>query len=297
MINVEKIVELAKESGAGVDYNSKDYGIGYTNSDGNFKPYIPPLLLQGDCLELMSKIPNKSIDMVLCDLPYNTTACKWDKAIPIEPLWNQYRRIIKDKGAIVLFGQEPFSSYLRTSNIEMYRYDWIWQKQKPSNFQLMNYQPGRVQENIMVFSKAKACYVSNKNTMNYYPQMIDRETIRKANVKIYGDVDKNILHEYKGGLKDCYKEYSKRHPTTILQYNTESKKFHSAQKPIDLLEYLINTYTKEGETILDNCMGGGSTGVACVNTNRNFIGIELDDKYFAIAKERIEKVCYRSYEG
>ena len=246
-------------------------------------------LYHGDCLELMKNIPNKSVDMILCDLPYGTTACKWDNVIPFEPMWEQYKQIIKDKGAIILFGQEPFSSQVRNSNLDWYRYDWVWQKQRPSNFQLMNYQCGRVHENIMVFSQAQACYVKNGNTMNYYPQMTPRENIRKANVKIYGNTTNNILHGYKNGEKDNYKEYSEKHPISIIQFNTESKKLHPTQKPVALLEYLIKTYTNEGETILDNCMGSGSTGVACVNTKRNFIGIELDKGYFNIAKKRINE--------
>lgn len=246
-------------------------------------------LYNGDCLEKMADLPDKSVDLILCDLPYGTTACKWDSIIDLDKLWLQYKRIIKDKGAIVLFGQEPFSSKVRNSNLDWYRYDWVWQKQKPSNFQLMNYQCGRVHENIMVFSKAKACYVKNGNTMNYHPQMTPRETIRKANVKIYGDTSNNILHSYKNGEKDNYKEYSEKHPISIIQFNNENKKIHQTQKPVTLLEYLIKTYTNEGEMVLDNCMGSGSTGVACVNTNRNFIGIELDENYFNIAKDRIER--------
>ncbi len=171
----------------------------------------------------------------------------------------------------------------------MYKYDWVWQKQKPSNFQLMNYQTGRVHENIMVFSKAKACYVSNNNTMCYYPQMTARDNIRKANVRIYGDTKKNILHDYKKGERDNFQEYSTKHPISIIQCNTEPKKFHSAQKPVALCEYLIKTYTKENELVLDNCMGSGSTGVAAKNLHRKFIGIELDNNYFEIVKKRIER--------
>ncbi len=247
-------------------------------------------LWQGDCLELMQDIPDSSIDMILCDLPYGTTACKWDVVVPLPQLWEQYKRVIKDKGAIVLFGQEPFSSIVRTSCLDMYRYDWVWQKQKPSNFQLMNYQTGRVHENIMIFSKAKACYVSNNNIMCYYPQMETRETTRKANVKIYGDTNNNILHTYTKGEQDNFKEYSTKHPISIIQCNTEVKKMHPTQKPVILCEYLIRTYTKENETVLDNCMGSGTTGVACINTNRKFIGIEKEEEFFNIAKDRIEGV-------
>lgn len=202
-------------------------------------------------------------------------------------LWTHYKRIIKNNGAIILFGQEPFSTDLRNSNIEMYRYDWIWRKQKPSNFQLMNYQPGRVHENIMVFSNANACYVKNNNTMHYYPQMVDRDKARKSNVKIYGDTSKNILHDYKNGQKDNYKEYTKKHPISIIKCNTEDKKLHPTQKPINLLEYIIKTYTKENNVVLDSCMGSGSTGVACKNMDRNFIGIEIEKEYYDISVKRI----------
>lgn len=243
-------------------------------------------LYQGNCLDLMKNIPDKSVDMILCDLPYGTTACKWDSIIDLALLWEQYNRIIKDNGAIVLFGQEPFSSNVRCSNLEMYRYDWKWKKQRPSNFQLMGYQCGRVTEDIMIFSKAKACYVKNGNIMTYNPQVIKREKPRKANAKIYGDTSRNILHDYK--TADNYKIYEYKQPINVLEFNTvEKNKIHPTQKPIELCEYLVKTYTSENDVILDNCMGSGTTGVACKNLNRKFIGIELDEKYFNIAKERI----------
>lgn len=245
-------------------------------------------LILGDCLEEMQNIPDKSIDMILCDLPYGTTKCRWDTIIQPDKLWEHYSRIIKHNGAIVLFGQEPFSSTMRMSNMSMYRYDWIWQKQKPSNFQLMNYQPGRIQENIMVFSKAKACYVKNGDVMKYNPQMLSRSKPRSANAKIYGD-NAALLHDYSKANIDNYKTYTEKHPVSILKFNTVQHKLHATEKPVDLLEYLIRTYTNQGDTVLDNCMGSGSTGVACINTSRNFIGIELDEKYFNIAKERIDK--------
>ena len=243
----------------------------------------------------MSNIPDKSVDCIICDLPYGTTACKWDSVIDLSRLWEQYNRIIKDKGAVILFGQEPFSSKVRMSNLEMYRYDWIWKKQRPSNFQLMGYQAGRIHENIMVFSKAKACYTKNGNSMVYNPQFEPREKPRTSNVKIYGDTSANILHDYKNGEKDNIKTYTHKFPISILEFNTvERNKLHPIQKPVELIEYLIKTYTKENEIILDNCMGSGTTGVACVNTNRKFIGIELDDTYFKIAKKRIEEVSGKS---
>jgi site-specific DNA-methyltransferase (adenine-specific) len=238
-------------------------------------------LRQGDCLELMKDIPDKSIDMILCDLPYGTTACKWDVVIPFEPLWEQYKRIIKDRGAIVLFGSEPFSSYLRMSNIKQYKYDWVWDKVKPSTPGIVHYQPNRVFENIIIF-----------NTGVYYPQMVKKDSPRTA----YGaTVTKNNEHGF--GFKPCpaYK-ITHSYPTNILRFSNalQKGKMHPTQKPVALLEYLIKTYTLEGETVLDNCMGSGSTGVACVNTNRKFIGIELDETYFNIAKDRINKARYEN---
>lgn len=244
-------------------------------------------LLQGDCLELMKDIPDESIDMILCDLPYGTTACKWDTIIPLELLWVEYERIIKNSGIICLFGQEPFSSMVRTSNLKLYRYDWVWQKHKPSNFQLMSYQPGRVHENIMIFSKAKACYTKNGEMISYFPQKEVMEKPRKANAKIYSD--SKLLHGYSKINKDNFKIYTEKNPISILKFNSPVHRVHPTQKPVDLLEYLIKTYTQENETVLDNCMGSGSTGVACIHTNRNFIGMELDETYFNIAKNRIEE--------
>ena len=241
-----------------------------------------------DCFDILPSIEESSIDMILCDLPYGTTACKWDSVLPLDKLWLEYKRIIKDKGVICLFGQEPFSSTVRLSNVKMYRYDWVWQKEKPSNFQLMGYQTGRVHENIMIFSKAKACYVKSGNTMAYYPILEEREKPRKANVKIYGDTSQNILHSYKKGEQDNVKVYDYKQPISVLKFNNEIHKVHPTQKPVELLKYLIQTYTKENEIVLDNCMGSGSTGVACRELNRSFIGIEKEQKYFEIAKKRIE---------
>ena len=232
-------------------------------------------LINGDCLEEMKNIKNGSIDMILCDLPYGTTACKWDIVIPFEPLWEQYERIIKDNGAIVLFGSEPFSSKLRISNIGLYKYDWIWEKEQGANFMLCKYQPYKVHENISVFSKKRHLY---------YPQMTEGKPYISGK-GTSGDITGNVE-------KVQTKNYGTRYPRSIQRFNTDKSKgsLHPTQKPVDLLEYLIRTYTNEYETVLDNCMGSGSTGVACVNTNRNFIGIELDETYFNIAKERIGNV-------
>lgn len=232
-------------------------------------------LIQGDCLEKMKDIPDKSIDMILCDLPYGTTACKWDTIIPFEPLWVQYKRIIKDRGAIVLFGSEPFSSYLRMSNIKQFKYDWIWDKVRPSGFQIAKYNPMKRHEIISVFQDGS----------NWYPQKEKRNKPVKG--RVYSSSDSSPL-KYNDGVIRVYDE---KNPQSIIVFSKQSdgKYIHPTQKPVALLEYLIKTYTLEGETVLDNCMGSGSTGVACLNTKRNFIGIEKDDKYFEIAKKRIEE--------
>lgn len=232
-------------------------------------------LRQGDCLELMKDIPDKSIDMILCDLPYGTTACKWDIVIPFDKLWEQYNRIIKDNGAIVLFGSEPFSSKLRISNMKNYRYDWIWKKTKFSNFLCLKKQPARNYENICVFYKKQPTY--NPQMEKGEPYKDNGRKIRKSNQQTFGV--KTQLPVINNGT---------RYPNSIIFFsNGNNKNVHPTQKPVALLEYLIKTYTNEGETVLDNCMGSGSTGVACINTNRNFIGIELEENYYKIACERI----------
>ena len=230
-------------------------------------------LIHGDCLEEMKKIPNKSIDMILCDLPYGTTKCKWDVVIPFDELWGQYNRIIKDNGAITLFGSQPFTSKLICSNIDNYKYDWIWDKKKAPNFRGVKYQPLIPYEIISVF-----------NTTKYNPQMTEGKMRKKG-----GHPSKYEEQAISKGTKP--KINNLYYPKAILEFSKANNKesgLHPTQKPIALLEYLIKTYTNEGEIVLDNCMGSGSTGVACVNTNRDFIGIELEEKYFNIAKERIE---------
>lgn len=235
-------------------------------------------LLQGDCIELMKELSDKSIDMVLCDLPYGTTSCKWDNVIPFEPLWEQYNRIIKDNGVICLFGSEPFSSALRMSNIKNFKYDWIWDKKIPSGMSYARFQPMRQTENISVFCNGKTVY---------NPQMVKRDKpIKKGGNKYSPSAP---IQACKEG-KDFKKTYEYKNPINIIVFDKIRKgSLHPTQKPVDLLEYLIKTYTNEGEIVLDNCMGSGSTGVACVNTNRNFIGMELDENYFEIAKKRIKK--------
>lgn len=231
-----------------------------------------------DCLEGMKRIPDKSVDMILCDLPYGTTACKWDTIIPFEPLWEQYNRVIKDDGAIVLFGSEPFSSSLRMSNIKNYKYDWNWIKTKAGNFALCKKNPMKLHENIMVFYK-------NFPTYNLW-NLTKLEKPIKSSRKNKGS---NLGHCVdKGNYEQTHTGYHKSN----LYFSNKSGKgysFHPTQKPVSLFEYLIKTYTNENETILDNCMGSGTTAIACVNTNRNFIGFELDETYFNLANERIAK--------
>lgn len=249
-------------------------------------------LWNGDCLELMKDIPDRSIDMILCDLPYGTTACKWDSVIPFEPLWIQYNRIIKDNGAIVLFGSEPFSSALRLSNPKMFKYDWIWEKNKTSNFLNAKYQPMKIHETISVFGKSATTYTKNGNNMSYYPQGIiklEKPVYSKGNRGKNGMVTKEVFHS--NANKDSVRTVG-NYPKSILKFPMlNSDRLHPTQKPVELLKYLISTYTQDGEIILDNCMGSGSTGVAALNLHRKFIGMELDEKYFEIARERIEKVA------
>lgn len=241
-------------------------------------------LRHGDCLDIMKDISDKSIDMILCDPPYGTTACKWDTIIPFEPMWEQYKRIIKDNGAIVLFGNEPFSSFLRISCLDLYKYDWFWVKSRKNGFVHAKGMPLRETENIHVFSKG-AIRRNAIIPMNYYPQEIVPFSKKRVNYV-------KTASTYSGGhqVGTEYEQTGIGYPTNLLQFKNESPKtqVHPTQKPVALLDYLIKTYTLEGETVLDNCMGSGSTGVACINTNRNFIGIELDDKYFEVAKKRID---------
>lgn len=228
-------------------------------------------LYNGDCLAVMPWLPDGCADMILCDLPYGTTACKWDTIIPFEPLWEQYKRLIKPNGAIVLFGSEPFSSNLRLSNLKWYRYDWVWEKSNSTGFQLANKRPLKKHENISVFYK---------NLPSYNPQGVvkyDRKNRRSYVGENWAEMKAN-----------CYIQKYTNYPTSILRFSYDKEKVHPTQKPVALLEYLIRTYTNEGETVLDNTMGSGSTGVACMNTGRNFIGIELDPGYFETAKNRIE---------
>lgn len=231
-------------------------------------------LMHGDCLELMKQLPDGSVDMILCDLPYGTTSRnKWDCVIPFFPLWQQYNRTIKKNGAILLFCQMPFGSDLIQSNRKNFRYEWIWQKHQGTGFLNANRMPMRSHENILVFYKKLPTYNAQKQSGKPYKAKSGNKTSNN-----YGEFS-GEWHTANNG---------DRFPTDVLKYPSV-RGVHPTQKPVPLLEYLIRTYTNEGETVLDNCMGSGSTGVACVNTDRNFIGMELDPQYFEIAKKRIEE--------
>ena len=243
-------------------------------------------LIQGDCIEKMKNIESNSIDLICTDLPYGTTKCKWDIIIPFEELWSEYIRLIKDTGAIVLFGKEPFSSKLRVSNLDMYKYDWIWVKDTKSNFMQANHQPLNSVELISVFGKGYVREIKDKVMMTYNPQFSDGKEYKIPKVSkttdLFGENHKN------GVYKHYDRDTSKRYPYNIIQFNMDKPKVHPTQKPVALLEYLIKTYTNEGEIVLDSCMGSGTCGVACKNLNRNFIGIEKEEKYYNIAKKRLE---------
>jgi DNA modification methylase len=249
-------------------------------------------LFKGDCLEVMKELSDNSIDAIITDPPYGTTACKWDSVIDFELMWEQLNRIIKPNGAIVLFGSEPFSSALRMSNIKNYKYDWKWDKIRPSNFLNAKRQPLRRHEDICVFYKKQCTYnrqFTEKDKKDQRPN--ERETRKKFKNK------KSQEHtgEHFVGFSDD-RDYTKTNPQSIITFlkgETKGSKFkHPTQKPVPLMEYLINTYTNENETVLDFTMGSGSTGVACVNTKRNFIGIEQDNSYFITAEERIKSAGF-----
>lgn len=234
-------------------------------------------LMQGDCLELMKDVPDQSVDMILCDLPYGTTACKWDAVIPFEPLWAHYKRVVKRNGAIVLTASQPFTTALISSNIASFKYNWVWDKARGVGFQLAKHRPMMRTEDVVVFCNGKGALAT------YVPQMTKRDSVKKS--KCYTSSDSSPL-AHNDGIE---REYTHKYPTSVIEISNASQqgKVHPTQKPVALMEYLIRTYTNEGETVMDNCMGSGTTGVACVNTGRKFIGMEQDAKYFEIAQKRI----------
>ena len=244
-------------------------------------------LLHGDCLELMKQIPDKSIDCIICDLPYGTSACDFDKEIiAFEPLWYQYKRILKDNRAIVLFAQQPFTTKLISSNISWWKYNWVWEKDNGTNFLNSQYQPLKITEDICVFGNSATSFVREGETLIYNPQyevgtpyrcVSGKQKQNSAVVRDKGAKEGGVLTDNKGI----------RYPKNLIKFNRDKDKLHPTQKPVALLEYLIKTYSNENDLVLDNCMGSGTTGVACKKLKRNFIGIELEEKYYEIAKNRI----------
>lgn len=236
---------------------------------------ITDYIKNGDCLELMRELPNESIDLILADPPYGLTACKWDSPISLTQLWREYKRIIKKHGAIVLFGKEPFTSELIMSNIKSFKHKWVWDKRQSGSFQLAKYMPLQITEDIVVFS-------SNGERVNYYPQMRKGVYRKRGGAKA---TNKSMGKGFIVGFENYSDEY---YPTNLLQVNSLRKnRLHPTEKPVTLLEYLIKTYSLEGETILDTFLGSGSTAIACINTNRHYIGYELEKEFYEIAKNRI----------
>lgn len=263
-------------------------------------------LIQGDCLEKMHQIEDQSVDLILCDLPYGTTdrvgsekngnrLLEWDNVIPLDQLWDHYKRILKPQGAVVLTADQPFTSQLVLSNVEWFRYEWVWVKSKVTGFLLANSRPMKATEDILVFSPAFASGAARKagTHMTYNPQgLIEKRVKKKNSAARLGNFLHNPEHMGAGNKLLGDSEYEQKftnYPNEILNIPVEPKNIHPTQKPVALMEYLIRTYSNPGELVLDNCMGVGTTGIACVNTGREFIGIELDPKFFAIAEQRISQ--------
>lgn len=239
-----------------------------------------------DCLEGMKKIDTESVDMILCDLPYGTTACKWDVLIPFIPLWKCYERIIKFDGAIVLTATQPFTSLLISSNIKLFRYTWVWDKARATNFMSAKLMPLLKTEDICVFSKS-TCNSMSTHKMKYFPQGIVKVDMKVSNGKNVGGKVAQDRHAYFPEGKEYTQEYT-GYPKNIIDFPNDDNPLHPTQKPLGLFEYLIRTYTKESDLVLDNCIGSGTTALACMNTNRNFIGFENNPKYFEIAIKRLD---------
>lgn len=251
-------------------------------------------LLHGDCLERMNEIPGGSVDLILTDPPYGTTACKWDAVIPFEPMWLQVWRVLKQNGACLLFGQEPFSSLLRASCIDKFKYDWYWRKNKPSGFTNARLKPLKDIEVVSVFSEGTTANGSNNN-MPYYPQGVAEGKLR---IRPQSYEPKSAVSPDRKSRQPVEMGKGSNYPRQVL----EGFKFHAnnqvhpTQKPVELMEHLIRTYTNEGDAVLDFTMGSGTTGVACANTGRRFIGIERDDTYFKVAKDRVQSAFFGKME-
>ncbi len=236
-------------------------------------------LQYGDCLELMKDIPDQSVDLILCDLPYGTTSCKWDSIIPLDVLWGNYWRVLKENGAVVLTAAQPFTTVLIASQLSFYKYSWIWNKSKVTGFMQAKNQPLRNHEDVCVFGRFKS-------SAQHFKGIYNPQGASDAGIKEYSNNrrDDHFTGNRQKGVSNSMTGY----PRSVLEISSEGKTVHPTQKPVALMEYLIKTYTNEGDTVLDNCMGSGTTGVACVNTGRNFIGMEQEFKYFRIARRRIK---------
>lgn len=254
--------------------------------------------MRGDCLDKMEKIKDHSVDLILCDLPYGTTACSWDSILDMEQLWSRYRRVIRKNGAIVLTAGQPFTTALINSNSEWFKYSWVWEKNHPSGFAQAKNKPLAAHEDILIFSSGVTVHASqSKNRMPYFPQGLERidKTVRNGGRK---EGRASAFVERKSH-KPTYMQEFTGYPRSVLKFNSvaHGSAEHPTQKPVDLMEYLIKTYSNAGQTVLDNCMGSGTTGVAAVNTGRNFIGIEKDASYYHLAVERIRKTKSEKYGG
>ena len=246
-------------------------------------------LYNGDCLEVMKELPDNSIDFICCDPPYGTTNIKWDEMLDFKKMWKEYTRIIKPKGVISIFGSQPFSAQLICSKLDWFRYELIWNKNKCGSPGLAKYRPMKTHENILIF------YKNSGGTYN--PQMEKGEPYSRKSKNPNGYVGKKNDHNYGFKPVKSFTNNGTRYPKSILNISRDfsaQQQIHPTQKPVPLIEWLIKTYTNKGEVVLDNCMGSGSTGVACINTNRDFIGIELDKEYYNIAKERIDEKLYNN---
>lgn len=254
-----------------------------------FKPLVRREFWQGDCLELMSDIPDGSVDMILCDLPYGTTACSWDSIIPFEPLWAQYKRVIKRNGAVVLTASQPFTTALIASNYEMFKYCWVWEKSRATGHVHAKNKPLKAHEDICVFSKGTTVHANQSvNRMRYNPQntiSVNRENYRPSR----GVKGSDVVNSLRPSHKQTVVQTATNYPKSVLKIASEHNvgQIHPTQKPVALFDYLIRTYTNPGDTVLDNCAGSGTTAIAALNTGRGYICIEKDPEYYKLATERV----------
>ena len=241
--------------------------------------------VNADCFDVFPFIEDNSIDAIICDLPYGTTACKWDSILPFDKLWREYERIIKDDGCIVLFASNPFASALVMSNPKLFRYEFVWDKVIPTGFTMANYRPMMQHELALVFSKGKMTYTPKGGYLKFNPQKIKRD----KPIKGYA-VTSSFLHDVTFDKKE--RIYDEKNPTSIITFKKDKKREHTSQKPLELLEYLVKTYTNEGDMVLDNTMGSGTTNLACIKLNRKSIGIEKEKQYYDVAVRRASEYCH-----